>query len=449
MHFHTLAEKHVKERWIEQGIWNNRWNRPVTWNGRPGGKWKHEEPLEPEFESETDSEAEVEAPISRLSPPGAEAKPRRPKSDEELRRVAERRPIREREREASRPFPQFVYQVSKETEWIQDVINVPKMGPSSSDLNVQAAPQALARSGWPHNDSAVQTNIPDPPDINTMAYERVKNTWMKRGIWNKKWGVLPGMSWKHEQPLEEMLREEMGDDAALVLAGGLQGDSHGTGEASPRSIFGSPLPAESNHEASGRLNTSQQEPPASPQGPPPAIDTIGLPNGDVNHSSAASNLQRRHVEFRDTPRSPLRRTRRRDEIELFVKGGLPPQVERNALGSVHPSKVSKARKMSGPGSRRRPKASEFLSDAQQALSRLDIPAALPRAAPVPLRRSRRLQEAERKPAADPIGIAATGSYGGGSQSRLRRTRAGPKSAESAKPHGISRSRPSIARRRGR
>lgn len=245
---YTLAEKNVKERWIEQGIWNNRWNRPVTWDGRPGGKWKHEEPLEPESESETDSEA---------------------------------------------------------------------------------------------------------------------------------------------------------------------------------------------------------DPPAPPQGPPPAIDTTGLPNGDVNHSSAASDLQHRHAEFQDTPRSPLRRTRRQGERGLFVKGGLPPQIERNALGPVHPSMVSKARKMSGPGSRRQPKASEFLSDAQQALSRLDVPAALPRAAPVPPRRSRRLQEAERKPAADSIGIAATGSYGGGSQSRLRRTRAGPKSAESAKAQGISKSRPSTARRRRR
>lgn len=48
-----------------------------------------------------------------------------------------------------------------------------------------------------------------PHDINTTAYERLKSAWTKRGIWNNKWGVLPGMSWKHEEPFEEMLRERL------------------------------------------------------------------------------------------------------------------------------------------------------------------------------------------------------------------------------------------------
>jgi hypothetical protein len=47
------------------------------------------------------------------------------------------------------------------------------------------------------------------PDINTLAYERMKNRWMKRGIWNEPWGVLPGMSWKHEQATEEILPQEL------------------------------------------------------------------------------------------------------------------------------------------------------------------------------------------------------------------------------------------------
>lgn len=44
-------------------------------------------------------------------------------------------------------------------------------------------------------------------DINTKAYENVKNTWEKRGIWNVRWGILPGTSWKHEQPLEDLLKD--------------------------------------------------------------------------------------------------------------------------------------------------------------------------------------------------------------------------------------------------
>ena len=48
-----------------------------------------------------------------------------------------------------------------------------------------------------------------PLDINTTAYERLKSAWTRRGIWNNKWGVLPAMSWKHEEPFEEMLRERL------------------------------------------------------------------------------------------------------------------------------------------------------------------------------------------------------------------------------------------------
>ncbi len=44
-----------------------------------------------------------------------------------------------------------------------------------------------------------------------MAYERVKSIWTRRGIWWERWGVLPGMSWKHELPFEEVHREEADD----------------------------------------------------------------------------------------------------------------------------------------------------------------------------------------------------------------------------------------------
>lgn len=115
-----------------------------------GGE-RHEELLEPELESETDSEAGPSSPLfSFFAKP--QLKPRRPKSDDEKRRIAERRVIREREREASRPYHQFVYQISKKRERIQDESR-------SAEGNA---------------------------DINTTAYENVKNTWTKRGIWNKR-----------------------------------------------------------------------------------------------------------------------------------------------------------------------------------------------------------------------------------------------------------------------
>jgi hypothetical protein len=46
------AREIVKKRWIEQGIWNKKWNDVYI-----TGRWKHEEPLV-ESESETDSEVE-------------------------------------------------------------------------------------------------------------------------------------------------------------------------------------------------------------------------------------------------------------------------------------------------------------------------------------------------------------------------------------------------------
>jgi hypothetical protein len=45
-----------------------------------------------------------------------------------------------------------------------------------------------------------------------MAYWGVRDTWVRRGIWNDKWSILPGTSWKHEQPIKEMLREELDSD---------------------------------------------------------------------------------------------------------------------------------------------------------------------------------------------------------------------------------------------
>jgi hypothetical protein len=99
--FKEEAREKVKKRWVEQGIWNN------TWNYYTLGRWKHEEPLELESESETDTEAESPPPsFSLFGVPQktTQPKPRRPKSDDKKRRIAERRIVREREREASRPY---------------------------------------------------------------------------------------------------------------------------------------------------------------------------------------------------------------------------------------------------------------------------------------------------------------------------------------------------------
>ena len=166
----------IKARWVEQGIWKDEWNimaNKYYSDYMDIGAWKHEEPLELESDSETDSEAEV--PLSSSSTfgiPEGELKRRRrrKKSRNERRLNVHRRVVRERERDASRPYYQFVYQISREREQIQDA--------NSNEAGAVA------------------------DDINTKAYENVKSTWRKRGIWNERWGLLPAMSWKHEAPLE-------------------------------------------------------------------------------------------------------------------------------------------------------------------------------------------------------------------------------------------------------
>lgn len=425
----SLADSHVMERWSEQGIWKYSWGDKMRSDANPGG-WKHEEPLEPEPKSVTDPEAEVNASIVFPRPTEAEREPRRPKSGEE---VAKQQSIREREREASRPFHQFVYQMSKEREWIQDVIKCPK-SLLPSDINTQTVVRALERGGWP---SAVQANIPDPPDINAIAYEMVKNTWIKRKIWNTKWGVMPGMSWKHEHPFEKMLSEGIADDAASIQAEALDGSGGEAGDVSPRPI----LDARLTHEGSGLLDMSYQEAPAatfsnvdessdhengrgiaesshgpvfaglnsSPQEPPSAIDSLGLSDGDANRCSTVSPSQTDREESQDDPRSSPRWAQQQGNEEELIS-----PTESVALGINHSSKISKARRKSNSNIRRRSKAPILLSDARKLSADLNNPALPPKFSSVPPRRSRRLREARRKMVAQRTGIDAMNPCDGGS-----------------------------------
>jgi hypothetical protein len=165
--FREQAREIVKNRWVEQGIWNNKWNVFAF------GRWKHEEPLElePEPKLKVDIEVEPSNPIFSFFGMGAQPRLNPSKiEDERQRQFEERRAVREREREASRPYYQFLYQVSKERERVE------------------------AERG---------EEIDPIRNINTIAYDNVKRTWVKRKIWNLKWGTLPGMSWKHEEPIED------------------------------------------------------------------------------------------------------------------------------------------------------------------------------------------------------------------------------------------------------
>lgn len=159
-----VAKKNVEACWIEQGIWNSKWDKLGKMydidkiDGRESEyPWKHEEPLEPDSESGTErgAESETERPKSRRS------------------KSVDKRVLREYKREASRPLNQFIHQISKRRKGIEGQARL------ENEASVSAA------------------------DINTRAYEDVKETWREVGIWNLRWGILPGMSWKHEEPLDE------------------------------------------------------------------------------------------------------------------------------------------------------------------------------------------------------------------------------------------------------
>ncbi|KAI0835194.1 hypothetical protein F5Y06DRAFT_299868 [Hypoxylon sp. FL0890] len=144
--FEGIARENVKSRWIAQGIWNDKWNSTDYWRWR----WKHEEPLQ--IESQHDAT---------------------PRTEENSRSKLQR--------DASRPWSQFDFQVSRAREQIEREL----------ELKVREDRASV------------------PFDITTRAYERVKNKWIKDGIWDTNWGVLPGLSWKHERPLHEFLDDDL------------------------------------------------------------------------------------------------------------------------------------------------------------------------------------------------------------------------------------------------
>lgn len=68
----------------------------------------------------------------------------------------------------------------------------------------------------------------------------MKDKWTKWKIWNREWGVLPAMLWKHGHSLGELLGEELGDENPSVQEGVWSAGS-GAGEAASRPPFDSSL----------------------------------------------------------------------------------------------------------------------------------------------------------------------------------------------------------------
>ena len=131
------AEANVRHRWIQQGIWDERWDKQAR------KIWKHE--LE-------DSQLPG---ITSHKPEG-------------LYHESIRSAIECQTRQLSRPCYQFVYQFCQERQWI-------KMGFSKKSQNQSTS-------------------------VDTRAYENIKSRWIGDGIWDNDWTLIPGVSWKHERP---------------------------------------------------------------------------------------------------------------------------------------------------------------------------------------------------------------------------------------------------------
>lgn len=183
--FRANSENNVRERWVEQGIWKSEWGSAWPkgtqasewWSRRPGGpyprgRWGHEKQPAPEPQPQPPRSPRgtslMDAPKKEQRNAVTEEPSAAPRRDITKEPTA----TSEGDTSASRPYYQFLYQISKECEWITD------------------EHQSRPSTGY-------------VVDIENEAFESVKKMWIEDGIWNFNWDDMPGMTWNHEDPDEE------------------------------------------------------------------------------------------------------------------------------------------------------------------------------------------------------------------------------------------------------
>ncbi len=146
------AEANVKYRWMRQGIWDDRWDE------QPNKIWKHElEDLsQPTWLLTTTKDTNSETKHRKYSD-----------LEDEYQEIAQFS-VDVQTRQWSRPCYQFIHQICEERQWI-------KLGFNGQDQDQRF-------------------------DLDTKAYENTRSRWVRDGIWDNDWGVIPGVSWKHERP---------------------------------------------------------------------------------------------------------------------------------------------------------------------------------------------------------------------------------------------------------
>ncbi|EGC44449.1 conserved hypothetical protein [Histoplasma capsulatum var. duboisii H88] len=229
--FATNAVDNVTNRWKEQGIWNDKWK------AQPLGprRWSHEEPPEPDLEPELEKHPHRSGPDT-LDPP----KPWRKIVNAESMAA-----------QVSRPYYQFLFQKSKEREWLEDELDI------------------------------------EPSDIDTKAYENVKNRWLAQKIWNLKWGHMPGLTWIHEDPDDDDDDEDDSENLGNPPAG--ESVSHNPVESDSQPVRRVRYKYRSDTFGSVEVTSPSPEP-TGEAGPSLTSRTMEGSNGDALIDANAFNL---------------------------------------------------------------------------------------------------------------------------------------------------------------
>ncbi|KAI8685593.1 hypothetical protein NCS55_00232200 [Fusarium keratoplasticum] len=262
------AYNNVRNSWIEQGIWRKAWDEPWAketdvglfdpsprsltpepTKSRPGYQWGHEDggpPPDQEFERDLFRTIYVVGDLG----------------------MSEEQPKWTRNSEGSRPYRQFLYQIVKEREWIKDEMN----------FQIQFRPYNV--------------------NLDSMAYETVKNNWIEDRIWKPEWNELPGSTWAHEDPLQEQdkvdhfrIVDDSGEQPSTVVHDPSKGLRHNPQHSVP-----------SSHDASDPAGTGKETP--APKG----VITKEHQGGESSSAQTKGGKRRRprRGDQHDTPRSAKR-----------------------------------------------------------------------------------------------------------------------------------------------
>ncbi|KAH8729166.1 hypothetical protein BGZ61DRAFT_491617 [Ilyonectria robusta] len=264
------SENNVRSRWSPawpkdshlMSTWSHRGGGPfsgpynaTTSESWPGARWGHKEnDREPESEPESEPKSEPEQerpPIFGIFGLGV-GQPKRPRP----RRQLPPGPVpiyliptpTVRNPEASRPYDQFLYQITKERDWIKDETDYKQPG------------------------SAI--------DLDAVAYQGVKKNWIKNGIWNPKWDDLPGRTWIYEEPEEEVVVEApaASDDSGRRPSDTADDRQQTHGPRHPSLFRPAPIPEVTN----GRTDGGPTRAPGGAE----ASNAEGRPSGRTRESSS-------------------------------------------------------------------------------------------------------------------------------------------------------------------